>query len=69
MRRYELMRASECFLARVESVTPFFRYCLRELAKNPQRKLQEVHTEAQQEWKKVLGDTGVQEMFLKIREK
>ena len=24
MRRYELMRASECFLARVESVTPFF---------------------------------------------
>ena len=41
---------------------------LRELAKNPQRKLQEVHTEAQQEWKKVLGDTGAQEMFLKIRE-
>ena len=38
------------------------------MAKNPQRKLQEVHTEAQQEWKKVLGDTGAQEMFLKIRE-
>ena len=45
-----------------------FRYCLRELAKNPPRELQEVHTEAQQEWKKVLGDTGAQEMFLKIRE-
>ena len=38
------------------------------MAKNPPRELQEVHTEAQQEWKKVLGDTGAQEMFLKIRE-